>query len=445
MAAHRTCRLAFSVVLLLGLTGCPDNASDVCIPRPPSIQEEQPGVVLVGRQIRLTVHVSSSSGCPVSTPRADSVTAEIEGPDGAPVANQIELGPSRSTAVLPFTPERPGPHHILVAFSPEGGLHQFDLIAALDRSAEAPSEALSKACQNVERTLQGAWVCDTSVLRGSTVLGSFDGAWLAVAGDVVWVVDRLKVHRYVDTGTTFELTGSFTHGNNQAVIFLHASPDELLALFPFRLERYAFSEGALTATDSIPWIRPSTTVFQNLLYAVILREGDRIAIATRSGTGDDSGVQVCPSLLVSGKFQPATGACQVIRGETIGFEPRVLWTRDLPARTAEGLHQDFLHRWVWTGGQMVEQGSLELGPNAWVGNQSTFGVAALPLVYSSHAPPGYPSGPYVVTWSPQRQELLLELLAVDTFYSRASHTFFWGQTAQSSAAPTRVRLRPPPP
>ena len=287
-------------------------------------------------------------------------------------------------------------------------------------------------------------MCDTWVLRGSTVLGSFEGSWLAVAGDVVWVVDRLEVHRYVDTGTAFELTGSFTHGANQAVDFLHASPDDLILLTPFRLERIAFSGGALTSTDAIPSTQSSATVF-GILYAVILREGDRIAIATRSGTGDDSVVQVCPSLLVAGKFQPSGGTCRVIRGETIGFEPHVLWTRDLPVHTPEGLSQDVLHRWVWTGGQLVEQGSLALGLTASGGGQSTFGVAAVPLVYTGHAPPRYPSGPYIVTWSPQRQELLLELLGVDTFYSRASHTFFWGRTEQSLAAPTKVRLRPPPP
>jgi hypothetical protein len=283
------------------------------------------------------------------------------------------------------------------------------------------------------------------VLRGSTVLESFDGSWLTVAGDVVWVVDRLNVRRCVDTGTTFELTGSFFHGNGQAVVFLLGSPDELIGLFPFHLERYTFSGGALTATDSIPWTRPSATVV-GALYATILREGDRIAISTRSGTGDDSGVQVCPYLLVSGKFQSPVGACPVIRGEAIGFEPGVLWTRDLPASTSEGLNQGLLHRWVWTGGQLVEQGSLALGPNASAGNQLAVAFAAVPLVSSSFVPSGYPHGPYVVTWSPQRQQLLLELLALDTLSARASPTLYWGETDQSSSsAPTKVHLRPPPP
>jgi hypothetical protein len=438
-------RLALAVFLLLGLTGCPDNGPEDCIlPPPPSLQQEQPGIVLVGRQARLTIRASNSLGC--DSPFPSSVTAEIEGPDGALVANQIELAQFSASAVLQFTPERPGPYHVLVAFSPEGGIQQFDLNAALDRSAEAPSHTLSKTCENVERTLQGAWVCDTSVLRGSTLLGSFEGSRLAVAGDVVWVVDRLNVHRYVDTGTAFERTGSFTHGANQAIDFLLASPDELLLLTPFRLERIAFSGGALTSTDSVPWTRPSTTVTGQAPYAVILREGDRFAIATRSGAGNDSVVQVCPYLLVSGKFQPPAGTCPVIRGETIGFEPRVLWTRDLPARTAEGLNQGLLHRWVWTGGQLVEQGSLALGPNAWLGNQSMFGVAAVPLVYSMHSTAPHPHGPYVVTWSPQRQQLVLELLDADTFYPHVYPTLYWGQTAQSpTVTPTRVRLRPPPP
>ncbi|HYH99084.1 hypothetical protein [Hyalangium sp.] len=63
MASQWTRRLAFAVFLLLGLTGCPDNGSEDCIPAPPSIQEEQPGIVLVGRQIRLTVRPSRPLGC----------------------------------------------------------------------------------------------------------------------------------------------------------------------------------------------------------------------------------------------------------------------------------------------------------------------------------------------------------------------------------------------
>jgi hypothetical protein len=180
MASPWTRRLAFAVSLLFGLTGCPDNGPEDCFPPPPSIQQEQPGIVLVGRQVRLNIRASSSLGCDSAFPK--SVTAEIEGPDGARVANQIELAQFSSSAVLQFTPERPGPYHLLVAFSPEGGIQQFDLNAGLDRSAEAPSHTLSKTCENVERTLQGAWVCDTSVLRGSTLLGSFEGSRLAEPG-----------------------------------------------------------------------------------------------------------------------------------------------------------------------------------------------------------------------------------------------------------------------
>ncbi len=448
MVTHWTPRAAFAVFLLLGLTGCPDNGSEQCIPRPGSFQEDQPGIVLVGRPVRLNIHPTRVPGCvSEAEPTPSSVTVEIEGPDGAPVAHQLDLGGIGSSAVLQFTPERPGSYRFVVAFSPVGGLHQISLNAALDRSAEAASiETLSKTCENVERTLQGAWVCDTSVLRGSTVLGSFSGAWLTVAGDVVWVADRLEVHRYVDTGTTFERTGSFFHGANQAVDFLFASPDELLLLTPFRLERIAFSGGALTSTDQIPWIRPRETVFQQAPYAVILREGDRFAIATRSGTRDNAVVQVCPYQVVAGRFLPPAGACPVSRGEIIGFEPRVLWTRDVPVRTPEGQNQGLIYRWVWTGGQLVEQGSLALGPNAWLANQPMYRVAAVPLVMSRTFAVDQPSTPYVVTWSPQREKLLLERLSVDIVSTYVSPTFYWGQTAQPPAVtPTRVQLRPPPP
>ena len=92
---------------------------------------------------------------------------------------------------------RPGPHHLVVAFSQVGGLHPLDLHTAQNRSAEVPRKSFLRTCETLERTTKGAYACGTSVLRGSTLLRSFSGAKLAIAGGVLWVVDSLSIRRPV--------------------------------------------------------------------------------------------------------------------------------------------------------------------------------------------------------------------------------------------------------
>jgi hypothetical protein len=103
-----------------------------------------------------------------------------------------------------------------------------------------------------------------------------------------------------------------------------------------------------------------------------------------------------------------------------------------------------LRRWVWTAGQLKEQGSLSLGIHVAVSDRPKMRSAVVPLVRNTPPvgtiPPNSPSIPLhssVVTWSPQRQTLLLEYLDEEITNGFASPGLYWGLT--------KVRLRPPTP
>jgi hypothetical protein len=407
----------------------------------------QPAVVLVGQTARLQILPLPPSRCGGSTnARPTSVTAEIEGPEGLLLASQITLGLEGSSATLEFTPERPGPHHVLVAFSETGGIHQFSLHAAVNRSSEAPPQTLARRCQSLERTLKGAWVCAPEVVRGDTTLGVFSDARMAVAGDVVWVVRGSRVERYVDTGTEFRLTGATAHTLG-APEFLSASPEELVVLYGVFLSRYVFSDGVVESTGAQTWSRPPLPISSPAggPYGVLLREGDRLALASRAGGGITPSVQLCSYELISGTFQRTQGECQTLPGEIVGFEPSVLWTKEISAPATGFLSLGILRRWEWRGGQLVEQGSLVLGSHATVIDRASVGSPTVPFIGNSLNTSSIPPLTAVVTWSPQRRALLLEYLdpAVSDVY--ASPTFYWTLKATGAGQNTHVRLRPPPP
>lgn len=447
MASHWTWRLALLALLGLSLSGCPGDSFD-CLPSPGPINqiERAPGVVVTGKRVRMeVVPASESAGCgSLESSVPISATAEIEGPDGQPVENQFTLvQQSRTPSILEFTPEFPGRYHITVVFSHIGGLHQFDLHAARDRSAEAPNETLPRTCDSLERTSKGAWVCGTFVMRGSTVVKSFPGTSLAVAGDVIWVVGSLSIQRYVDTGTDLVLSGSAQHGRG-AVEFLLASPDELTVLHSGVLGSFIFSSGTLSSSSSTTWIRPPEPVNTRGSYGVLLRDGERLGLVTRTTDAGTLAVQVCTYELSPGSIISPQDRCPSVPGELIGFEPGVLWTRDVSAFDSQGLPQGLVRRWVWTEDQIQEAGSLSLGPNATIFDQSMRRGEVVPLVRNMVTDSNILDVTSVLTWSPQRKTLLLEHFDSPQGNVLASRAFYWGALSGASANSTRIRLRPPP-
>jgi hypothetical protein len=449
MAPIRTFRLALCALVLLGLTGCSEDIDDppiVCGVAPAPAPLPLPtGLMMVGQKYTLSITPSSPGGCRTEPTHPTSATAEIDGPGGELVEGQLQLGGPNAPATLQFTPARPGPHHILVAFAQVGGIHQFDLHAVLDSSTTVPRSGLTWRCDSLERTRQGAWVCDAAVLRGESLVRSFSNARLAVAGDVIWAVTSAGIERYVDTGTDLVPSGSLSHAQGAAT-FLLASEDELVVVHNGSLALYSFSGGTLVTAGAEPWTRPVIPVGAPGPYGVVLREGDQLAVVTREIVNSQSLVHVCPYQLVSSRPRRTSSACTQLTGETIGFEPRVLWTRDPPTMNGNTVHQGLIHRWEWMGGRLVSRGSVSLGAHLRVVITSLQNPSHVPIVAADLGQSFSGRLTAVAAWSAERQAILFEHLDPDVTESHASPAFYWGRVAQTASSEvTRIRLRPQPP
>jgi hypothetical protein len=434
MKLHRLLPL---LVALLGLSGCSDDCPDCdivpCV-EPVILPPELPGLLLPGRQTHLSFPADFAR---CEDARPSSVTAEIYGPDGALVADDISLseGPQ---AELRFTPLQPGPYHVLVAFSPVGGIHQFDFHAVHDRSAEAASLTLPELCSSLERTLQGAWVCGTTVFRDDTPVAEFPGARLAVTGDVVWVVNNTQTLRFVDTGSALVQT----HAVNRPpgpVAFLLPSANELLSLQDSRFVQYTAGTELTVASLTIPWIRGST-------FGVLLRDADHVLAITHANGGGmrpNLVLEACPYQLTPSGPQRTQAPCINPAPESVaGSEPGVLW---ITGSSLSGNRA--IVRWTWAAGRFEKQSSINLNANArFVDPPITFnGPSAAPVVHT------LPSSRYpepitaVATWSPTQQRIVLEQLDPDISEISTSPSFYWGRVPPLTSNTTRVRIRPPTP
>ena len=326
-----------------------------------------------------------------------------------------------------------------------GGIHQFDLHAVVDSSTTVPSASLRERCDSLERTLQGAWVCDTQVLRGPSLVYSFPNARLAVAGDVLWSVTSSGIQRHVDTGTHLVLTGSLSHAEGAAT-FLLASADELVVVHDRSLALYTFSGGTLTTAGAEPWSRPLAAVGSPGPYGVILRDGEQLAVVTRESVNFQPAVKVCPYQLVSGRPTRTSGPCLQVMGDTVGFESRVLWTREPPSMNGGTIQQGIIHRWEWTGGRLVEQGSVSLGVHLRLLFPPLLSPSNVPVVVAEQGASYSGQLTAVATWSAERRAILFEHLDPEVTEPHASPAFYWGGVFQATSNEvSRVRLRPQPP
>lgn len=415
----------------------------ICVVSPNTGQStgQSSGLMKVGQRFTLRVTPLDPSVC--GEPRLPtSVTAEIEGPSGEPVEGQIQLGEANAPATLQFTPVRPGPHHILVAFSQVGGLHQFDFHAVVDSSLSTPSTTLNRECNSLERTQQGSWVCGTAVLRGETEVATFPDARLAVAGDVIWVLSNTALERYVDTGSALVMTGSLNHSQGNAT-FLLASADELAAVHDHSLALYTFSGGTLASAGVTPWTPPAASVGSTGdPHGLLLREGSQFILVTRQAVNFQSVVQACPYQLDSGRLQRTPETCLQLGGDVVGFEHQVLWTRDPPFMSGTRLEQGSIHRWEWSGGRLVEAGSVSLGAQALLIFPPMRTPSVVPAIYANLSGNFSSSLTAVAFWSAERRVILFEHLDAEVHTFRASPTFYWGNISPPTSPPlTKIRLR----
>lgn len=439
----KTCRILLLLGALLGLSGCPELPCNIDSIGVPGVV--QPGVILVGEQARMRVSPLLTGACGNETPESpSSLTAEVSGPDNLPVPSEATLGkPARSSGTVTFTPDKPGRYHVFAAFDPVGGIQQFDLYAARDRSAEAQLYTLSQICGSLERTTRGGWVCDSDFVRDGVVERQFTGARLAVAGDVVWAVSGSQTQRFVDTGTALELTATLTGGASSTESLI-PSETELLAIRTPGVDRIVFDGTATLALKGSEFLPVfSGTIGSTGLRNILLRSGDQLFVITNVAATpqppNSFTSQACPYRIEPDRIVPGTEACQRFTGDVVGYSPSGLWV-GTRFSFGEGLSD---LRWVeLTEGKLVEQASLSLGMNfEAVRHPFSLRNTAVPVLVSPAIQLEPRFRPTMPVYIPDRRAILLEFVDAEIPMPRASTSLMWGGT-NTSGTGLRIRVRP---
>jgi hypothetical protein len=297
-------RIFAAAAVWVGLAGCTPPAPPVIreqCPRSSSVSVEFvdfPNFDFLGLEGQPVELVFNS---PLTTCEGDVLSARIEGVGSDGVPFELEPGPVSEHAGAPaqvrprFTPPGPGLFTFRVAFEPSLGVRTtYLVVAAVPRSTPAGID-LAIDCDDPWPLTADTIACE-SVTNGVELFSvdggyqSFDGAALAVAGDVLWSVSNAGVLER----RTFEDGGlALTH---QHAGFSHQPmPSEQGAEFALRL----------------------TTEFRaNLINA---DAGSRVTV-------DNYGfmVLVHPLGLSHTPCAPS-GLCI---GPVVGADPRAVWIRD---------------------------------------------------------------------------------------------------------------------
>jgi hypothetical protein len=439
MKIHRLFPL---LVALVGLSGCPNE--EPCFGSGVVSGQIQPGMILVGEETTLRIAPNIVSGCgPEEAPTPTSLTVEVYDPDNLPVEHDSRLGtPTTASNTIRFTARKPGRHHVFVAFDPVGGIHQFDIYAAMDHSKETTALTVQQQCTALERTQKGALVCDQDVIRNGTHVQRFANSLLAVAGDAVWVVNTSGIQRYVDTGSAFTLAQSLgdIHGTP---LFLHATENELVVLYPSIVKLITVSGTGLFSTGTALWTPSTTPISTPGPQALAVRAGERLGIVTRAsaGTTQTPSYQVCPHRLENGRFVRTTEPCSSFRGVLVGYEPNALWVGDPQTFT----ETDFtsLRYLQWTGTGLMEQASLPLGFNLKLRTRPFYSrQTAVPTIAAPASAVSPRALTTVAVYSADRRTVLLEYLGADLFEPSASQRLLWASQPAGTPSGVTVRVRP---
>jgi hypothetical protein len=394
-------------------------------------------LLVVGRPATVTVQADSIPEClaelePGLAP--ELLTSDVYGPDNTRVPSDIQLNPGGPpwAATLRFTPRVPGAYHAIVSFSPVGGLQQFMMLAGTDRT-EAPGtvELNQDRCSHLDRTTRGTWLCDGSALSPGARTWQNLGAYakVAVAGDVVWLTDLGRVRRFVDTGTSLELTATLSPpeglGNTRSRL---ATEDELVLLDSATITRITFApDQGLTAWPAfrLP-ARPRWSFGTDVIDGLLLRSGERLLWVTLSSydRSGEAATSVCPlRRQAEGGILVEETPCQTVPGTPVGSEPDVLWLRTRgPAFIGSNAPQYVVHRWVVRDGALVNEGML--APHnlaSFTGNQHLGFGPMVPVLFQNTG------GTLAVpAWNEEPGVLGLELFNVsNSGLVFASPRFFW--------------------
>jgi hypothetical protein len=428
------------VVACWGLAGCSEAEAPCPLSEIPELIPVQ-GLLVAGKPERMSVMPFAIAGCKGADPsQLFSVSAEVSGPDLLPLPSEATLGKSGKPTTVDFTPVQPGAHHVLVAFNNVGGVHQRDLLAAVDQSTLVTPLSVAKPCESLERTSKGTWICDQEALRNGVVEKQFAPAQVAVSGDVVWVADRLGVQRYVDTGEALKLTASLAYSLPDP-LFLLPSEDELVVLHHSNaLQRIVFTDpDQLVSTGTSSWEAPSLLAAHSTVpSAMLLRDGSHLAVVSHNKFIETSSAfyaWLCPYELVSGAFVRTSESCQTVSGVTVGFESNVLWMAGDDSRFSANLR--ILHRWVWSQGKIGEQAVLDLGTHLDYHSQPIHRSSAVPVIRSREGV--VPRRYAAVAWSAEQGKLLLQYLGQDFLSPAASSSLWW---EPDPALTQKATLRP---
>jgi hypothetical protein len=277
------------------------------------------------------------------------------------------------------------------------------------------------------------------------VVQRFNGARLAVTGDVVWAVSASQTERYVDTGTALELTATLSGGSSLTEPLI-ASETELLAVRMPNVDRIIFDGTpalALKGSDSLPV--SNGTIGSTGLRNILLRSGDQLVVISSAAplsTGqppNSFSSQACHYRIEPNRIVRGTDPCQLFDGDVVGYEPGGLWV-GTRFPFGEGLAD---LRWMEiTGGRLVEQASLPLGINFEVVKRAfslrNTAVPAIVSVLPSLSPGARLTVPVYV---PGQRAILLEFLDAELPEPIASTSLMWGGRTGNIAS-LRVRVRP---
>ncbi|MDC0712939.1 hypothetical protein POL68_31040 [Stigmatella sp. ncwal1] len=433
----------WALALLVSLPACPSP----CVSEGASGQSAPQELVLVGLPAKLTL-MAGVTGCEPDETLPSSLSAELSGPDNLPVEVRTAFNPASPTVgTLQFTPMQAGRHHLFAAFDPVGGIVQTDIHAARDRSTETQPLTLPFGCDSLERTLKGAWACNSSVMRDGSALRQFPEGRLAVAGDVVWVMDPRQIQRYEDTGTDLELTGTWPHTEG-AVESLLATPTELVTLHAQTVQRITFDGTGLTSGGTTRWAPTTGTLPPGLggPKALLTRAGDTLGITLNPLLSASFSNEVCPYTLVKGRFERTPAACSAFNGTVMGFEPGGLWIQ-------ESLSTQMLSFHEWTEAGLIPRATLSLSGVQTFPLIPTGQPTVVPVLTSHQSFPGsmgrtlHPPHALMPVYEPGQRRIVLEYLNSGLIDTRASATLLWGRslTVTPGGAPAGLRVlsRPP--
>jgi hypothetical protein len=350
----RTSFLFAALALLAGCgapvpTPCGGGGSFGAAPAPPiggvgggpGTNHEPPG--LSGRTLTMAFSLPGSFGCDGLTP-SEGVNAEVLDPRNLKIESTATL-PTTSTfdyrTTVSFEAARAGWYHFNVAFEPNLGMVQKDLLVAADRTGLASTELptpVSLNCELLRRTQVGTVLCRSSSRWKALRSGGLEdispksplteGNEAAVVGNRVWFAQGSQLSVQEDDGSTFgtPLATTTLDARTQYPLALLPLGDEVTVVGNTGYSRYRLAGGLLTR------VAGGNRDF-DLDVLALLTSGGELLITSSEMNPDtaQTSTRLCTVTLPSPPVdEPAPTQCAVVAGTAVGMTHDGLWTFGSP-------------------------------------------------------------------------------------------------------------------